>query len=871
MSGFALHIIRLLKQNSAHEGRPQRLDDMDMISDKGKVVGRSRKESLSRVAFWAIIIPSLAVSAICLIAAIQWINKPFPGFLVNERMMVAPIGQYHWTGTRVGLKYPDKILKANGTSVSTLRELRDILDPVKVGDSILYLVERDGKAFEVAVEKMRFSVEDLLMTFGTTFFAGVTYLLIGLIVFIMKPGTKVSWTFLVACVFLSLWSITIFDMQATHYGFIRFYLLAASVFPAVFIHFSFYFPETQKLVLKHPRIQILPYVIALAIIVPMEMIYPSKSTGLFYAIAQLYMFGAALVLLYSVSMSYFRPPSVLAMQRAKVVLLGALIAFPIPTIAYFSQLLYGAFLGIRIQTNFLMFPMIIFPASIAYAVARHNLFDVDVYIKRAVGYVILTAIIAGAYAILSISFNLLIGQYEIAQSRAFPILFTFGVILVFNPLRDRIQAFVDRVFFRKEYDYSQVIEKIGGAITTLMDLGQVLRQLLDAFMKDLFIDTSSIMLLDPASAGYRVYLADGEKKAEVERALLKQAQPLAKILETEKRDLTKYDILEDPKYKQVREVCTVDFETLHASLLVPMVFQDRVIGVISLGDKKSGRFFNRDDIDLLHTIANQGAVAIENARLFQENLEKQRMEEELNIARDLQISMLPAACPKIEGFDIAAISTPAREVGGDFFDFIEMGEGKIGLVIGDVTGKSVSGALVMSSSRSVFRMLSEQDLGVGEIMIRANRRMKKDIKSGMFVALLYAVLDSKEKTVSLCSAGQTQPVHCSATCDKPILVQTEGDSFPIGILEDAEYTGTRLNLGPGDRLVFYTDGIVEATNEQGDLFGFDRLLNVVNEARSLKADLLLKEILDKVEAFVGAAPQHDDLTAIVISVYDLNK
>jgi sigma-B regulation protein RsbU (phosphoserine phosphatase) len=259
-------------------------------------------------------------------------------------------------------------------------------------------------------------------------------------------------------------------------------------------------------------------------------------------------------------------------------------------------------------------------------------------------------------------------------------------------------------------------------------------------------------------------------------------------------------------------------------------------------------------------------VAIENARLFQENLEKQRMEEELNIARDLQMSMLPAACPEIEGFQIAASSAPAREVGGDFYDFIEMGEKKAGFVIGDVTGKSVSGALVMSSSRSVFRMLSEDEVTVGASMMRANRRLKKDITSGMFVALLFAVLDSTDLTLTLCSAGQTQPVHLSARTGEVNLVETEGDTFPLGILDEVNYLETKLQLEPGDKVVFYTDGIVEAMNEQEEMYGFERLLEVVQQASAADADMLHKEILDKVNVFAGGATQHDDLTVIVVCV-----
>jgi sigma-B regulation protein RsbU (phosphoserine phosphatase) len=288
--------------------------------------------------------------------------------------------------------------------------------------------------------------------------------------------------------------------------------------------------------------------------------------------------------------------------------------------------------------------------------------------------------------------------------------------------------------------------------------------------------------------------------------------------------------------------------------------------LISLGQKKSGKFYRREDVNLLNTLANQGAVAIENAMLLEEVIEKERMQEELAIARDLQTSMLPAGCPEMEGFELAALSIPAREVGGDFFDFIDIGKDKLGLVIGDVTGKSVSGALVMAASRSVFRMLSEGELTVSEIMIRANRRTKKDIKTGMFVALLYAVLNGRDTTLSLCTAGQTQPIHLCAQTGEANFVQTKGDTFPLGILDDVEYQETRIQLAIGDRVVFYTDGIVEAMNEQQEIFGFNRLLEIVRGAKSMTADSLLKEIIDSVNAFASGAAQHDDITLIVVSV-----
>jgi serine phosphatase RsbU (regulator of sigma subunit) len=195
-----------------------------------------------------------------------------------------------------------------------------------------------------------------------------------------------------------------------------------------------------------------------------------------------------------------------------------------------------------------------------------------------------------------------------------------------------------------------------------------------------------------------------------------------------------------------------------------------------------------------------------------------------------------------------------------------MGEDKAAMVIADVTGKSVSGALVMSSSRSVFRMLSEEHLNVSESMMRANRRLKKDVKTGMFVALLFAVFNAEDKSVTLCSAGQTQPIHFSAKTEATTLVETTGDTFPLGILEDASYEETLLQLEPGDKVVLYTDGIVEAMNEKEEMYGFERLQEVIKSSRAETSEKLMNEIITAVQDFAGNTPQHDDLTVIVVSV-----
>jgi len=267
-------------------------------------------------------------------------------------------------------------------------------------------------------------------------------------------------------------------------------------------------------------------------------------------------------------------------------------------------------------------------------------------------------------------------------------------------------------------------------------------------------------------------------------------------------------------------------------------------------------------------LAYLGAAAIEHGSLFKEVLSKLRMERDLSVARDIQMSMMPESCPTIEGYQIAASSTPAREVSGDFFDFIDIDDSNIGFVIADVTGKSVSGALVMTAAKSVFRLLSEEKLSVGEIMKRANKQIKKDITraKGMFVALLYAVLNKDEKRLGMCSAGQTQPILLSAKTGEATLIETEGDAFPLGIIDDADYQETKLQLDSGDLAIFYTDGVVEAMNKKGKMYGFDRFLEVIKGNSGLDADIFLEKLINDINSFVGKAEQHDDLTIVVIKV-----
>jgi sigma-B regulation protein RsbU (phosphoserine phosphatase) len=828
---------------------------------------------LSWITFYGLSAIVGIVSIFCVIKVFQWVNQPFAGFLAYAPPYVGSFSSRDWNGKQAGIQYLDRIVRVDWQEVRSGQEIVDIVRQKHPGTVVHYQVESKGELREVDVPVALFGWKDFIVVFFPPVITGIAIYILGVIVYLLKPNTRTSWVFLVMCFGISVYGITGFEIQSS-YLFMRLHYLTLSLFPFCFIHLGLIFPERKRLLQRWPLIEYLLYVPPLLLGIAYQVYFTVYLNPDAFGVAgnlsylTLSTFARIFALLGSISLiafvlhSLFRSQTVLGRTRAKMMIFGVAVAFlPVGILMMLAHTLKVFF-----PFNFVPIFVIFFPLFIAYSIIRHNMFDADIIIRRTVGYAIVTLIVVAAYIGLSLSVNVMLGRSELAHSRLFPILFTLAIILVFNPLRERIQAVVDRVFFRKEYDYSAVVEKIGGAITTLMELGEILDQLVDTFLEDMFIDTSSVILLDKAGKQYKVRLAAGDRRQFVENVSIDQKSSLINIIEGRQSELTREDVLEDPKFASVSKDCAAHFDALSANLLIPMVFQKKIIGILSLGDKKSGKSYNREDIELLRTIAQQGAVAIENAMLFQENLEKQRMEEELNIARDLQMSMLPADCPEMEGFQIAAVSTQAKEVGGDFYDFIQMEGGRIGIVIGDVTGKSVSGALVMAASRSVFRLLSEDRPSVGDIMTRANRRIKKDIISGMFVALLYAVIDPVDKTLAMCSAGQTQPFYCKAGRNEAVLMETEGDNFPLGLLDDADYMETRIPLNSGDKVIFYTDGIVEAMNAGKELYGFERLNAAVEKAAGNGARELLDAILTDVGQFVEGADQHDDLTVIVLSV-----
>lgn len=578
--------------------------------------GLPRRLVVSRVLFWTLVGVTAVATAISVFQAVQWVHKPFPGFLINARMVVTWMGPNHWTGVQAGLKFPDKILGVNDLPVSTPGDLYDNISRASIGTPLTYLIERNHQQIQVTIPTMRFTWYDLTIVWGTLLVIGLSFALLGIVVFILKPDTNVSWAFQLTCFFTCLITLLGFDVESTH-KFIRGYNFANTYCAAAVCHLSLVFPETSPLVDRRPWVLVLPYLLSTVLFIPMDLLYPRPEFLRFVTLGYAYLAMSVTGLLASTVWTFVKRTEALSRARAKVVLVGALFGLPIPAITPMVSSL-GATVG-GISVKFTTLPLLIFPASIAYAIAKHNLFDVDVYIKRTVGYAMMTAVVALAYFTVQtvVSTFVLRPVFGPQAESIYPIVFALLVVFVFNPVNRKVQEAVERLFFRKSYDYKATIASVSEALSTLVDLNAFITKVVQTVRKDLFVDRAGVILLDTRKQECQS-LFFGERSDQPQEAVsdpcLAYDDPLLTLLAREKKLITKYDIAEDPRYAYVRESCGRKFSELGASLALPLFHQDEVTGVLALGYKKSGHFYSREDVDLLKTLSTMASTAIEQAR-----------------------------------------------------------------------------------------------------------------------------------------------------------------------------------------------------------------------------------------------------------------
>jgi len=758
---------------------------------------------------------------------------------------------------KAGLQDGDILISINGKWFRHGLEAQAILNKVPDGGTAQYVVERAGARLTLPVTIGR--------QFGLHWLAqyllGFFFVVIGYVVGVSKPQERVPQLFF----FLSISCMIFFNNQVRSaqlsWALIN-SALSAILFPAIFVHFFLHFPFTKEVVGRHrflvPSIYLLTVLQTTCVGVVQR--FGQTPAQLLASLFLLYIPAGFLVYYYS----YRKVKAREERKRLRVVLWGTLTG--ILSFAYiFAYLALYRGTGITL----VLYPWrgipILFvtaiPLSFGYAVVRYRLMDIEIVVKRSLIYGIITATVAAIY--LGIVFGIgsllrdVIGQNN-------PVLIIGGIViiaLVFDPLKQRIQNFVDRRFYRERYNYQKALVEFSQVLPTLMNLDEIMESVTSSILDRMHVRGVAVCLYDEAGTSCTTILEKGISGWKVD--FPKTEHSLVELLERTRSPQVLYNL----RYDRELDLSDKDKEKIIEAgivLVVPMFSRDRLIGILHLAPKQSEKPYSEEDIDLLQTVANQAAIAIENARLHKAEIEKQKIEEELTMARRIQQGLLPKESPKMFGLDIAGTSIPATTVGGDYYDFIKLDDQRLLVVVGDVSGKGMSAALYMSKIQGMIQFASRVYPSPKDILVEVNRRIYDGIERKSFITMIIALFDLSTRKVTICRAGHNPALVASNGQVSFLKLRGIGLGLEPGLIFGHELEMFDEELKPGKLFLFYSDGLTEGMNEKREEFGEERVLDSIRNYQTVSADVLQRTVIDTLMSFRGNAEQNDDITVVVV-------
>ncbi|HLF60378.1 MAG TPA: SpoIIE family protein phosphatase [Acidimicrobiia bacterium] len=474
-----------------------------------------------------------------------------------------------------------------------------------------------------------------------------------------------------------------------------------------------------------------------------------------------------------------------------------------------------------------------YPVSVSVAIVRHRLFDLDLLVNRALVYGTVTALVGTVFLAAALVVSNVAGgtgafAFDARGGAAAGVALGTGLVLVFQPLRRRVQRGVDRRFYRERYDARRLIDGFAGEAARLVEPST--------------LESELVSVVEQALHPKSVRLETGPFSDHTKEAL---AAGVAIDLAL---------VGPDPGLESFRVTGT--------AVLVPLVAGGSLTGVLDLGPRTSDSRYSALDLELLDRLAQSAGPALQLAHEVQvrerEAQNRERATHELELARKIQQGLLPHSFPDLEGWSFNAFYSPAREVGGDFYDWLELSDGRLAVIIGDVSDKGIPAALVMATCRTLLRVSAGSGRPPGDVLAEVNDRIQPDIPSGMFVTCLLAMIDPATGSMALANAGHNLPYRRT---DRTI-AEIRARGMPLGLMCDMAYEEIEGRLSPGDSLVLTSDGLAEAHAPDGGMYGTERLRQALSRA---DGDLIAAT-LESHSQFVGSTwEQEDDITMVTLA------
>ncbi len=562
-----------------------------------------------------------------------------------------------------------------------------------------------------------------------------------------------------------------------------------------------------------------------------------------------------------------RSPSPDVRRRIRLLFTGASIALT-PMFAIALLILFGRgqspWFGYALLLASSFLP--VFPVTLAYVIVVERAMDVGVVLRQGLQYALTrnaVRVVQGVLSILVVGGALALAA-EPGVNRPRKIIFLavgFGLAALLRPIAERMLAFVDRSFFREQLDTERLLQDLGDDVRTIVDLDALLDVVARRLSEALHVLRVTVLLEEGGRLVPRRTL-----EVPAAEASLPLGGPLVTRLRHEARPMVVYP--DEPHHWSAALPERGALRALGAQLLIPLLLKDRLLAVLALGMKRSEAAYAPSDLKLLQSVGSQVALALENGRLTAavaaEAARRERLNREIEIAREVQERLFPQDLPAVPGLDYGGRCRPARGVGGDYYDFLALPQGRLGVAIGDVSGKGIPAALLMASLQASLRgQATFGAIGLAELMTRVNRLLCDSSTPNRYATFFYGEYSPTTSVLDYVNAGHNAPMLLRV--DGSVERLEEGGPV-VGLIEVAAYRAGRTELRPGDRLLAYTDGLSEAMNLESEEWGEARLLIAYRGAAALSSAEANAKLMAEADGFAAGAPQHDDMTVVTLHV-----
>jgi sigma-B regulation protein RsbU (phosphoserine phosphatase) len=768
---------------------------------------------------------------------------------------------------RAGMKIGDLILRINEQEFKTAIEADRILRLDQIGKSLKYEILRNNRFVELNVKLAKFGIPISVLIFCL---AGVLWMCIGGFIIISRPNIVaarlIGSAFLFVGFFMSVLIQTQRDYDQTPFVIIRNIIMNGGViFGVIAMLHSFHYFPLERTDLSNKK-WIIPGYYAIGILSTLISYFVNSQLPLF----SIMIYGIFIFIRYrkGVSPEYKRLNRVVKWTSFISGVAATIIAI------FFSNALKVVVVGI------IGIVLTAIPLSYLFTIGRYRLLDLNFKVRRNTQYSIVTIVwgILNFYFLTWSFFKLPLidlpqtniiftgTAIEINDTPALAsernasehiMLMVLAISLTFIVLRIRKygQQFIDKKYYRQQYDYRRASLELGEILATTLTMEDLARGLVRKLSELMKLKRVGVLFFreEKNCSCLSAYGFDGKIWEEFcitnERELITSIRQFSNEF--------RIDYLPAPLKDE--------FNREGFQYGVPIRSKDKLIGVLLVGEKESETTFRQEDLAFLSTTANQASVAIENAFLYEELAEKERMKHELQIARRIQLDSLPQTTPDIQGLEISGTSIPAMEVGGDFFDYLSNGNGILTVVIGDVSGKGTSAALYMSKVQGILRSLHGFDLSPKELFQRTNKLLCQDLEKRSFVTVLGVEFDPKKHSAIVSRAGHLPLWHYEFKTKtvKKILPRGLGLGLNNASVFTAEMKEKKILYKKGDIFLFATDGVTEAHNATSD-FGEERLRDILMKYSDQSSKEIQTHVINEIATFVGDYEQHDDQTVVVV-------